>query len=37
MYALGTKSALTRIWANAKRDGRPAYRWRLLFNAIKFG
>jgi len=28
----------TRIWANAGRDGRPAeYRWRLLFNAAKFG
>ena len=25
---------LTRMWANAQRDGRPAeYRWRLLFNA----
>jgi len=29
---------LTRIWANAQRDGRPAkYRWRPLFNAAKFG
>jgi len=28
----------TRMWANAKRDGRPAkYRWRPLFNAAKFG
>jgi len=28
----------TRIRANAQRDGRPAeYRWRLLFNAAKFG
>jgi len=28
----------TRMWANAQRDGRPAeYRWRLLFNAGKFG
>jgi len=28
----------TRMWANAQRDGRPAeYRWRLLFNAAKFG
>ena len=27
----------TRMWANAKRDGRPAkYRWRPLFNAAKF-
>jgi len=26
------------MWANAKRDGRPAeYRWRPLFNATKFG
>jgi len=29
---------LTRMWANAQRDGRPAeYRWRPLFNATKFG
>jgi len=26
------------MWANAQRDGRPAeYRWRPLFNAVKFG
>jgi len=26
------------MWANAKRDGRPAaYTWRPLFNAAKFG
>jgi len=26
------------IWANAQRDGRPAeHRWRLLFNAAKYG
>jgi len=26
------------MWANAKRDGRPAeYRWRPLFNAAEFG
>ena len=26
------------MWANAQRDGRrPEYRWRPLFNAIKFG
>ena len=26
------------MWANAQRDGRHAeYRWRPLFNAIKFG
>jgi len=29
---------LTRMWASAQRDGRPAeYRWRPLFNAAKFG
>jgi len=29
---------MTRMWANAQRDGRPAiYRWRPLFNAAKFG
>ena len=28
----------TRMWANAKSDGRPAkHRWRPLFNAAKFG
>jgi len=28
----------TRMWANAKRDGRPAeHRWRPLFIAAKFG
>jgi len=30
-------AAITRVWANAQRDGRPAeYRWRPLFNATKF-
>jgi len=30
--------AVTRMWANAQRDGRPAeFRWRPLFNAAKFG
>jgi len=30
--------AVTRMWANAQRDGRPAeHRWRPLFNAAKFG
>jgi len=30
--------SLTRMWADAQRDGRPAeYRWRPLFNAAKFG
>ena len=30
---------ITRMWANAKRDGRSAaeYRWCPLFNAAKFG
>jgi len=29
---------LTRMWANAQLDGRPAeHRWRPLFNAAKFG
>ena len=29
---------LTRMWANAQRDGHPAeYRWRPVFNAAKFG
>ena len=32
------KHYLTRMWANAQRNGRPAeYRWRPLFNAAKFG
>jgi len=31
-------SAVTRMWVNAQRDGRPAeHRWRPLFNAAKFG
>jgi len=30
--------ALTRMWANAQRDGRPAeYRWQPLFSAANFG
>ena len=29
---------LTRMWANAQHDGRPAeYRWHSLFTAAKFG
>ena len=29
---------VTRMWADAQRDGRPAeYRWRPLLNAAKFG
>ena len=32
------KLIITRMWANAQRDGRPAkYRWFPLFNAAKFG
>jgi len=32
------KNLLTRMWADAQPDGRPAeYRWRPLFNAAKFG
>ena len=32
------KTYLTRMWANAQRDGRPSeYRWRRLLNAAKFG
>ena len=32
------KITLTRMWANAQPDGRPAeHRWRPLFNAAKFG
>ena len=32
------KQKITRMWANAQRDGRPAeHRWRSLFNAAKFG
>ena len=28
----------TRMWANAKRDGRPAeHGWRPMLNAAKFG
>ena len=36
--ALLRSTEITRMWANAQRDGRPAeYRWRPLFNAAKFG
>ena len=39
VMALNTlKPELTRMWADAQRDGRPAeYRWRPLINAAKFG
>jgi len=34
MAPLLHRAAITRMWANAQRDGRPAYyRWRPLFNA----
>ena len=34
----GGEVIITRMWANAQRDGRPAvYRWRPLINAAKFG
>ena len=33
-----SEKLLTRMWANAQHDGRPAeYRWRPLFNPAKFG
>jgi len=33
-----TKIYVTRMWANAQRDGRPSkYKWRPLLNAAKFG
>jgi len=36
--ATGAEGLLTRMWANAQPDGRPAeHRWRPLFNAAKFG
>ena len=32
------KRTKTRMWVNAKHDGRPAeYRWRPLLNAANFG
>jgi len=32
------KQYKTRMWANTKRDGRPAeHRWRPLFNTAMFG
>jgi len=34
----GQTTTITRMWANAQRDGRPVeYRWRPLLNAAKFG
>jgi len=36
--ATGNTYRKLEMWADAKRDGRPAkYRWRPLFNAAKFG
>jgi len=33
-----SKHQITRMWANAQRDGCPAkHRWRPLFNAAQFG
>ena len=38
LNSVATFIVLTRMWANAQRDGRPAeHRWRPLFNAAKFG
>jgi len=38
MAPLLHRAAITRMWADAQRDGRPAeYRWRPLLNAPKFG
>jgi len=38
VFSIIDKYNPTRMWANAKRDGRPAkYRWRPMFNAAKFG
>ena len=38
LTATGVNYWITRMWANAQRDGRPAeYRWRPLFNSAKFG
>jgi len=38
LHGMPASYALTRMWANAQRVGRPAeYRWRRLFNAAKFG
>jgi len=38
LFYITWKLYRTRMWANAKRDGRPAkHRWRPLFNSAKFG
>jgi len=37
-YLVPCFTYVTRMWANAQPDGRPAeHRWRPLFNAAKFG
>jgi len=37
-FVLAAVDQVTRMWANAQRDGRPAeHWWRPLFNAAKFG
>jgi len=37
MLLEGGEVRVTRMWANAQPDGRPAeHRWRRLFNAAKF-
>ena len=36
-YPQFIRALITRMWANAPRDGHPAeHRWRPLFNAAKF-
>jgi len=38
MQHMSQTQVITRMWANAQRDDRPAeHRWRPLFNAAKFG
>jgi len=38
IFAVLPEVSVTRMWANAQPDGRPAeHRWRPLFNATKFG
>jgi len=37
VYGSKKRILMTRMWANAQRDGRPVeYKWRPLFNAAKF-
>jgi len=38
IFKIKLNKIMTRMWANAQRDGRPAEcRWCPLFNAAKFG